>query len=684
LSDTVIPAGTINANWLLNNDTDSVPGPDFYVQSVSGLPSWLTANFVGGHLTSFTVADTGAVAGNYTFNYTLSDGISTDTGQVTLQVLDTTNAGAGDTFTLNGNDFSWVDLQSGPDTINGDLILTGNAGTDIFIGNNGNDTLNGGAGNDQLYGNENTDVLNGGTGDDYLDGGNGNDTLTGGTGNDLFVLSSLNSSNIDTITDYSHVAGNSDTINIAQVLSVAAGTNVIGGGYLRVTTTGLIQVDPNGGGDNWQTVGNVNTGAGTYAIQYLSGGIATTVNVTPVAPPIGVDLDGDGHVSFLAANAGATFDYGAGRVATAWVAGNDGILVRDANHDGQVAASEMVFATSGSDLQGLAVYDSNHDGVLNAQDAAFGEFAVWQDANSNGVVDKGEMVGLTTLGITSISLSSDGIGYSAAGGDVSVVGTGSFTRADGSTGVLADAVFATGSLTQQDPARAMSASNNNAALLGAIAAAGLVAAEPLAAATVHDGEAVTHGLDPMISPAAALSPLAVEAVAKLQAAEQLSQLSPEHVASTDHGTALHFGDPTGPVTLFDSGSSHDMAAPAGLLQATEAPLHEQIVAASSLTAGGVFMPSAEQLLGQANAGLAQHNEVVGKVLADAIHVGGGEVDTLLASLPSHGGDDNSALAAFSNHGGEGFAMNEALALSLAQSHGTFETLMMHQDAAPHT
>jgi hypothetical protein len=416
----------------------------------------------------------------------------------------------------------------------------------------------------------------------------------------------------------------------------------------------------------------------------LSGGIATTVNVTPVAPPIGVDLDGDGHVSFLAANAGATFDYGAGRVATAWVAGNDGILVRDANHDGQVAASEMVFATSGSDLQGLAVYDSNHDGVLNAQDAAFGEFAVWQDANSNGVVDKGEMVGLTALGITSISLSSDGVGYSAAGGDVSVVGTGSFTRADGSTGVLADAVFATGSLTQQDPARAMSASNNNAALLGAIAAAGLVAAEPLAAATVHDGEAVTHGLDPMISPAAALSPLAVEAVAKLQAAEQLSQLSPEHVASTDHGTALHFGDPTGPVTLFDSGSSHDMAAPAGLLQATEAPLHEQIVAASSLTAGGVFMPSAEQLLGQANAGLAQHNEVVGKVLADAIHVGGGEVDTLLASLPSHGGDDNSALAAFSNHGGEGFAMNEALALSLAQSHGTFETLMMHQDAAPHT
>ncbi len=75
-------------------------------------------------------------------------------------------------------------------------------------------------------------------------------------------------------------------------------------------------------------------------------------------------MDGDGQISFLAANAGAHFDYGDGSVATAWVAGNDGILVRDVNHDGQASANEIVFATSGSDLQGLAAYDSNHDGQL--------------------------------------------------------------------------------------------------------------------------------------------------------------------------------------------------------------------------------------------------------------------------------------------------------------------------------
>jgi len=474
LSDTAIPSGTIRADWLLTNDTD-IDGPQLFVSSVTGLPSWLTANFVGGHLTSFNVVGT-AVAGNYTFSYTLSDGTLTDTAQVTLTVLNTTDAGSGDTFTLDGNDFSWVDLQSGPDTINGDLILNGNAGTDIFIGNNGNDKLNGGAGNDQLFGNENTDTLNGGTGDDFLDGGNGNDTLTGGAGNDVFVLSSVNASNIDTITDYSHSAGNLDLINITQVLSVAASTNVIAGGFLRVTTTGLVQIDTSGGGDNWQTVGNVNVAAGlTYNIQYLSGGIATTVTVTPSAPPIGIDLNHDGLVSFVGTDAGTTFDYGYGKVATAWVGPQDGILVRDANGDGKAQANEIVFSTGGSDLQGLARYDSNHDGQISSADAAFSQFAVWQDANSNGVVDAGEMKGLTALGITSISLSSDGIGYSAAGGDVSVVGTGSVTYADGSTGVLADAVFATGAKVADEQLRATATMTSSTPLLGAIAAAGLMA-----------------------------------------------------------------------------------------------------------------------------------------------------------------------------------------------------------------
>ena len=83
---------------------------------------------------------------------------------------------------------------------------------------------------------------------------------------------------------------------------------------------------------------------------------------------------------------------------------------------------------------------------------------MWQDADSDGQVDAGELQSLAGHGIASISLSSDGVGYSAAGGDVQVVGTGSFTRTDGSTGVLADAVFATGGAVQIDPVDGLVAS----------------------------------------------------------------------------------------------------------------------------------------------------------------------------------------------------------------------------------
>jgi len=94
---------------------------------------------------------------------------------------------------------------------------------------------------------------------------------------------------------------------------------------------------------------------------------------------------------------------------------------------------------------------------LSSADANFANFAVWQDANSNGVVDAGEMQSLTAQGIASISLSTDGISYTAAGGDVQVAGTGTYTNADGSTGSLADAAFVTGTRTVEQDLRTSSA-----------------------------------------------------------------------------------------------------------------------------------------------------------------------------------------------------------------------------------
>jgi VCBS repeat-containing protein len=387
--------------------------------------------------------------------------------------------------------FSVITGTNASDTVSGaaaagdDIIFAQGAGDLIFAGS-GNDYLFGQQGGDQLDGGSGTDVLDGAGGDDTLIGGTGNDTMTGGGNNDIFVLDNSavtnpGAANIDTITDYA--AG--EIIDITQILSVSTGTNVISGGYLRVTTTGLVQVDLNGGGDNWVTLSNINAG-GNVTVRYLLNSVATDLSVARVAPPIALDLNGDDVISFFAAEAGATFDYGAGKVATAWVAPQDGILVRDANHDGAVSASEIVFATDGSDLEGLAVYDSNGDGQLSVADAGFGEFSVWQDTDSDGNVDAGELRSLTAEGIASISLTSDKAPYSAAGGDVTVVGTGSYTRSDGSTGVLADAVFATRerASTGLDKLNASSAVNLNVVV--ATAAAGVLMTSAAAAAEVDD------------------------------------------------------------------------------------------------------------------------------------------------------------------------------------------------------
>jgi serralysin len=63
-------------------------------------------------------------------------------------------------------------------------------------------TINGEAGNDILWAAEGDDTLNGGAGDDVLFGDKGNDNFTGGTGADIFEFTSSETSQIDTIQDY--------------------------------------------------------------------------------------------------------------------------------------------------------------------------------------------------------------------------------------------------------------------------------------------------------------------------------------------------------------------------------------------------------------------------------------------------------------------------------------------------
>jgi hypothetical protein len=155
-----------------------------------------------------------------------------------------------------------------------------------------------------------------------------------------------------------------------------------------------------------------------------------------------LDLDGDGQIGYsqikMDLNRDGILD------TTSWVAAQDGLLVHDIYGDGSVREnSQFAFARHGgeTDLQGLAAqFDSNNDGVLDAKDSQFGEFAVWQDTDQDGVADAGEVKTLADLGITALQLNSDGVQRTPETG-VTEAGRTTAQLTNGSTLVLADAAF---------------------------------------------------------------------------------------------------------------------------------------------------------------------------------------------------------------------------------------------------
>ncbi|MEO6247257.1 MAG: DUF5801 repeats-in-toxin domain-containing protein, partial [Sphingomicrobium sp.] len=567
----------------------------------------------------------------------------------------------------------------------------------VLAGNAGNDTLTGGSGNDYLYGGAGNDTLIGGAGNDTLVGGTGADTLNGGAGNDTFVLSNAaitnGAGNIDIIQDYA--AG--DIVDITQILNVAVGTNLITGGYVRVSnTSGAIQVDLNGGGDNYVTVANMNLGV-TPTIQYLENGVIKTVAIAPTAPPIILDLNGDG-VHFLSADAGVTFDYGAGKVATSWAAPDDGILVHDANHDGQVSGSEIMFATSGSDLDGLKLYDTNGDGKLSAADADFASFAVWQDANSNGVVDAGEMQTLTAAGIASINLTTDGVNYTAASGQVVVAGTGSFTTTDGDTGMLADASFATGavattttattttSLSTTDQLKLAAANSNSLTLMAALAAAGL-ATEAAAHPSPPASETAIAALDDHLQQG--VGTVASEPTDdghQWISGETQEAVEPETEAAVPGATHADLTADNDTHPLTDS-NSHATASATALLSATDAPAPAAVHAA--FAPAMVAMPSAAALAAAGLTGTGvQHAGEVAKELVASLAQGTGhgqtQLDALINALPGHGDGDQAATGQAASQSGAAvpaWHSADVAAFQVATFHtNMMEAAMLHHDA----
>uniref|UniRef100_UPI00130056E6 calcium-binding protein n=1 Tax=Peristeroidobacter agariperforans TaxID=268404 RepID=UPI00130056E6 len=169
---------------------------------------------------------------------------------------------------------------------------------------------------------------------------------------------------------------------------------------------------------------------------------------TPPVPrrdPLALDLDGDGAIRTLPRNHGVHFDLDNSGFAesTSWVHATDGLLVLDRNDNGYIDGGAELFGTetllangqyAENGYEALTEFDTNSDGVISEGDSIFAELRVWQDANSNGVAEAGELHTLSSLGISSIE-----VGYTSNhftdSNNVQHREQSSFNYANGSSGL---------------------------------------------------------------------------------------------------------------------------------------------------------------------------------------------------------------------------------------------------------
>ncbi len=345
---------------------------------------------------------------------------------------------------LNGEDGtahtgSARDLLIGTD--NQSDTLNGNGGDDFLFGGSGDDNLWGGSGKDQLFGGLGADTLHGddGTGGDLLDGGTGNDTYYADDGDTIRDADGkgtiyLNGKHLTFATRqkgetaYKDGAGNvflvnGTTLRINDPLVIENFTS----GDLGITLKE--ETDPDDPGDP-------------------NPGLKNAFGRAEATPsPLILDLDGNG-IQTRGIGEGAYFDFDGNGFAerSGWATPADGILVRDLNGNQRIDNGGELFGDATQLIDGthaangfaaLADLDGNHDGRIDAGDSAWSSLQIWQDANSDGIADSGELKTLAALGIQILATAYTTTATTDSHGNQHRQ-QGSFTRTDGSTALVED------------------------------------------------------------------------------------------------------------------------------------------------------------------------------------------------------------------------------------------------------
>lgn len=335
----------------------------------------------------------------FTSNITIEGGLGQD--EISLKDFSTgvtINLGAGTIAQASGT-VSFTGIEKVIGTNLGDTII-GSGNNDEITGGTGNDQLNGGAGADKYH-------FKGVFGDDVV--------IDNGAADSLYIGGHLLTGEAvqDSVTGAYELGG--------YILTKAGSNLVISSGNNSVTLT------------NWD--------AGDYGITLsenqeepelpianpLAGLLNDLVNALamPVVKkdPLILDIQGDGFNLISAASSNIYFDYNGDGIAerTGWVAPSDGFLVLDKDNNGTIDGINELFGDlTQSGFEELSHYDEtihggNADGKIDFEDAVFSELNIWQDLDSDGVADAGEVKNISEYGILQLSLNAASANLSIAG-----------------------------------------------------------------------------------------------------------------------------------------------------------------------------------------------------------------------------------------------------------------------------
>lgn len=166
--------------------------------------------------------------------------------------------------------------------------------------------------------------------------------------------------------------------------------------------------------------------------------------------PLVIDLTGAG-INTLANDGLICFDHNNDGVAesTGWIGANNAFLALDKNGDGKINNGNELFGnntllSSGGNasngFEALKEHDINSDGVINELDNVWDSLLLWIDKNVNGATEQGELISLSSSGISEINLEYYQKNHKDSNGNNHWL-EGSVSWDNGTTTVISDIVF---------------------------------------------------------------------------------------------------------------------------------------------------------------------------------------------------------------------------------------------------